>query len=106
MIHTSTLALKPIPPYDFALTGSIFSSGDPQICRYEHGEFWQVIRLNNKLMLVTVRSTGTIDAPELSAELKSTNKLTAAEHREAEGFIYKTFNLGLRPEAVLQGCET
>ena len=95
MIHTSTLTLKPIPPYDFELTGSIFSSGDPQICRYEHEEFWQVVRLNSKRMLATVHSNGTVDAPELSAELKSNSKITAAEHREAEGFIYKTFNLGL-----------
>jgi hypothetical protein len=95
MIRTSTLALKPIPPYDFELTGSIFSSGDPQICRYEQGNLWQVIRLNSKLLLATVQSIGTVDTPELSATLKSNSKLTEAEQKETGSFIYKTFNLGL-----------
>jgi len=95
MSHTLQIVLHPLPPYDFHLSSSIFSSGDPQICRYEHGNLWQVIRLNSKLMLVTVRSTGTIDAPELSAELKSTSKLTEVERKETGRLIHSLLNLGL-----------
>ncbi len=95
MTHSSTLMLKPIPPYDFDLTGSIFSSGDPQICRYEHGHLWQVIRVGNKLLLVTARSTGSVEAPELSITLESASPQSTELRGQAGRFMYGLLNLGL-----------
>ncbi|MCW3974709.1 MAG: hypothetical protein NWE86_00495 [Candidatus Bathyarchaeota archaeon] len=65
------LILKPIPPFDFDLCASIFSDGDEQIRKYEDGKYWQVIRINDKLILIVVNDLGVVDDPKLLVELKS-----------------------------------
>ena len=53
--------IKPVPPFSFDLSAGIFGEGDERIQRYENGSFWQVIRPNGKLVLVSMCSTGTVD---------------------------------------------
>jgi hypothetical protein len=53
------LTLKPASPFDFQLSATIFAGGDPQIRTYENGTFWQVLRVQNDLTLVTIGSRGT-----------------------------------------------
>ncbi len=79
MRHEWKSRLKPVSPYDFDLSASIFLGGDKQIRRYENGRFWQVIRLSNKLVLASVRSVGTVDAPELALTLASPRILNGDE---------------------------
>ena len=60
-----TLVLHPVAPFDFGLSASIFSGGDPQIRSYREGAFRQAVRVEGRLLLVTVTSEGTVDSPEL-----------------------------------------
>jgi DNA-3-methyladenine glycosylase II len=105
MGHEWKSILKPVSPYDFDLSATIFSSGDKQIRRYENGQFWQVIRLGNKLVLATVRSIGTVDAPELTFTLASTRMLNKDEQSEAGAFMYRLLNLGLDLRSFYKGVK-
>jgi DNA-3-methyladenine glycosylase II len=89
------LTLKPIPPFDFDLSATIFSDGDKQIRKYEKGKYWQVIRTNDKLILVAIRSVGTVDEPKLSVELKSKEEILPNDKEKAKEIIYFLLNLKL-----------
>jgi DNA-3-methyladenine glycosylase II len=93
------MVLKPIPPFDFGLSATIFSEGDSQIRKYEKGRFWQVISVNSKLLLAIVTSTGTMDKPRLLVKLKSCEKTSRSDKERAEKIIYTIFNpdLDLKP---------
>ncbi|MGA9099855.1 MAG: DNA-3-methyladenine glycosylase [Methanotrichaceae archaeon] len=86
------LKIKPAPPFDLDLSARIFSEGDARFRRYEAGAFWQVIRLGERLALVTLRSTGSVDAPVLSVELEP-NVFSSDEADAAEKIVRKLFNL-------------
>jgi len=65
-----TLELDPVPPFNFELSASIFSGGDPQIRSYGEGAFRQVMRANGHLILVTVTSDGTVDLPKVKVRIQ------------------------------------
>jgi DNA-3-methyladenine glycosylase II len=50
------LEIRPVPPFDFDLSAEIFSDGDKQISKYENGTYWQIIRVNDTLILMRLRS--------------------------------------------------
>lgn len=85
--------MKPFPPFDFNLSAKIFSPGDRQIRKYEDGKFWQVIKVDDKLILIIVRAQGTVDEPKLAIELKSDGRISEADRQEAEETICAIFNL-------------
>lgn len=87
------LILKPIPPFDFDLSASIFSDGDEQIRKYEDGKYWQVIRINDKLILIVVKDLGAVDEPKLLVELKSDKKISNSDKNKAKKIIHSLFNL-------------
>ncbi len=87
------LKIHPESPFNFDLSTKIFSDGDPQIQRYENGCYWQVIRLNERLILITIRSSGTVDEPELSVTLKPDNELTNEDIVLVREIISSIFNL-------------
>ena len=89
------LTLNPVPPFDFQLSATIFTGGDPQIRTYEHGTFWQVLRVQSNLVLVTISSRGTVAEPELSVELRSNEELSSADENRLEEAVSKLFNLQL-----------
>ena len=64
------LTLDPIPPFDFELSASIFSEGDPQIRSFREGVFRQVMRANGHLVLVTVTSDGTVELPKVKVRIQ------------------------------------
>jgi DNA-3-methyladenine glycosylase II len=65
-----TLTLEPVSPFDFDLSASIFSEGDPRIRSYREGAFRQVMRANGHLVLVTVTSDGTVDLPRVRVQAR------------------------------------
>lgn len=79
---TRILTLKCVPPFDFDLSLRLFSGGDRQIRRYEEGKFWQVVRIDGKLVLVTLEALGTVDNPEVSARLESVQRLSANDEQK------------------------
>lgn len=93
------VTVKPVPPFDFELSATIFSGGDPQIRKYEKGRFWQVIRVGSKPMLTIVTTAGTIDEPRLSVRLESDRVISHSDIEDSKGIVCSLFNLGfdLRP---------
>lgn len=92
-MYSNNLILKPVAPYSFALNMKIFTGGDPQISKYENGRFWQVINSENNLILVIVESTGTVDEPELSITLKSSENISVEGLKSTEKTLISMFNL-------------
>lgn len=85
--------LNPVPPYDFSLSCRVFSSGDPEIRRFESGTFWQVIRIKGNPVLVKVKNTGTVEKPELMADIQADRELYAGELEKARTIVSFLFSL-------------
>jgi DNA-3-methyladenine glycosylase II len=86
------LKIESVPPFDFDLSARIFSEGDEQIRKYENGKYWQVVRVNSKLILITIRSSGVVNTPELTVDLKP-NEVTDADKRMVREIVSTLFNL-------------
>lgn len=87
------LRVRPVPPFDFDLSAKIFSDGNAQIRKYKKAEYWQVIRLNSKLALMIITSTGTVDRPELSVKLKPEKGISEDDKKAAVEIVRSLFNL-------------
>jgi DNA-3-methyladenine glycosylase II len=85
--------MKPVPPFDFDLSARIFSDGDPQFRTYDGALFHQLLRIDGRLILCTISSTGTVEAPGLKVELRSDGELSAADVRRARAMVDSMFNL-------------
>ena len=84
--------IKAQEPYNFDLSCLIFADGDNQIRKYDEGKFWQVLRVNDKLIQVTVESVGKVDEPVLSVELKSNDQISDDDELLTEKIISNIFN--------------
>jgi DNA-3-methyladenine glycosylase II len=88
-----------IPPFNFDLTAMAFSEKiglcmrDEQICKYSEGKWWSVLRANDKLVLATVKSLGSIDKPKLEVSLTSNRKITENDKRVLFEGISRIFDL-------------
>ena len=80
-------------PFNFDLTAQIFSSGDKQIRTYSNGQFTQVLKLNGKLAMVKLASTGTVEQPKITVELKSNSPITLQDKQKAKEAVKFIFNL-------------
>ena len=87
------LIITPVSPFDFPLSATIFSGGDPQIRTFEQGTYWQVLRLNDKLVFVTVSSVGTVDTPQLAVEVNSNETIVTNNQKQVEEAVCSLFNL-------------
>ena len=76
METTVTTTVSPVPPYDFELT-----AGQPNYSRdqefkteeYTDDAYIRLLDLGDKVALATVRSTGSVDRPELACTLTGDN---------------------------------
>jgi DNA-3-methyladenine glycosylase II len=84
-----------VPPFDFDLTARIFSHGDEQIQAYSEGEYSRVLGIDDRLMLASVRSTGTVDEPELLVKLGSNTEISKDDVTAAKKSISTIFDVGL-----------
>ena len=100
------LKITPVPPFDFHLSATIFSGGDHQIRTYEDGKYWQVVRLNDNLILITITSSGTVDTPELTVELQSNEAITTTDKNLIEDLVRSLFNLPLDLNAFYDEVKT
>lgn len=98
MIATETIVLKCVPPFNFDLTVSLFSNGDSQIKRFDEGKFWQVIRVDNQLMLATLKSSGTTERPKISCELSSNRKISQENKELIQKELHMLFDTQFDPE--------
>jgi DNA-3-methyladenine glycosylase II len=88
-------SLSALPPYDFTLSTAIFSAGDKQIRKFQDGIFWQVIRLPQKLVLIQVTSSGSVERPQLKVELISDRQISLDDKRTAQRIVSSMLNLNL-----------
>lgn len=86
-MESNSFILHPVAPYDFTLSTGIYSTGDPQIRKSEAGRFWQVIRIDERLALAEIRSTGTTNHPVLKVSLHMDNPPEQAEREKAGDLI-------------------
>jgi len=95
LTHTKTLILTCLPPFDFNLSAMIFSDGDRSIRKYQDGKFWQVVRVDDGLILVTAKALGTVDDPKISVELRSDHKISEADKKNVRQTVSAILNLDL-----------
>jgi DNA-3-methyladenine glycosylase II len=89
------LTIRALPPFDFNLSATIFAGGDPQIRTYQNGKYWQVLRVNDKLVLITITSSGTVDNPELTVESQSNEAINTNDKNLIEDLVCSLFNLSI-----------
>jgi DNA-3-methyladenine glycosylase II len=89
------LILTCTPPFDLNLSAIIFSDGDRSIRKYRDGKFWQVIRVDDSLILVTVKALGTVDDPKISVELRSNHKISEADTENVKQTVSAMLNVDL-----------
>jgi len=93
--HTETLTITCKPPFDFNLSAMIFSNGDRSIRRYQDGKFWQVIRVDDSLILISIKALGTVDDPKISVELRSDHKISEADKESVKQTVSAMLNVDL-----------
>ncbi|HVP16569.1 MAG TPA: DNA-3-methyladenine glycosylase [candidate division Zixibacteria bacterium] len=93
LVTAINMTVNPTPPFDFELSAMIFSEGDPQIRKYEKGEFWQVIRAGSKLILLTITNAGTVEEPKLSVRLESDQRISNRDREKGGKTVRTLFNL-------------
>jgi DNA-3-methyladenine glycosylase II len=89
------IEITAVPPFRFDFSSEIFANGDKQIRNYEKGRFWQVIRVNGKLVLAAVEAIGTVDKPKITVELKSDSTIAEEDTKKARSMVTALFNLDL-----------
>ena len=71
-MRTTTFRLYPTPPFDFELTAGYhtYFQGRSGADNLDGGVYRRLLDLDGRLILASVSSTGTVDAPELALELR------------------------------------
>ena len=66
-VQETRATIRPRPPYDFDLTGSFATYGGGRYGAdvFEAGAYTRLLDIRGQLVLATVRSVGTVDAPQL-----------------------------------------
>ena len=80
-------------PFNFDLSSRIFSNGDPQIQIYESGIYRQLLSLDGENVLVEVRSSGTVNEPELEVNLRPGDDLDEAHILMAGKILGSIFDI-------------
>jgi DNA-3-methyladenine glycosylase II len=100
-----SLTLRPVPPFDFARSAAIFSSGDPDIRSYRDGTFRQALVIGGIPVLVEVSSRGGIDAPVLSLAIRSDRPLPGLVKEQARETIAGIFSIPDDPAPFYRAME-
>ena len=74
-MQTLTIRLQPTPPFDFELTAGYhtYFQGRSGADNLDGGAYRRLLDLGGRLVLAAVRSTGSVDSPELALELRGEN---------------------------------
>ena len=85
-MRTMTLRLQPAPPFDFELTAGYhtYFQGRSGADNLDGGEYRRLLDLDRRLALASVRSIGSVDAPELALELRGNGLADADGKLSAE----------------------
>ena len=80
-MQTITTQLQPTPPFNFNLTAE-YHTYSAAAGALDSGVYRRLLNLNGQLALASVRSTGAVDAPDLTLELQGPS-LTNADAEQA-----------------------
>ena len=88
-----------VPPFNFNVTVSLFSNGNGQIRKFENGKFWQVMRMYDQLVLISIESLGTVDQPRIQVKIQSDREISREKKNVARIFVSRLLNarFGLVP---------
>jgi DNA-3-methyladenine glycosylase II len=96
LTRSTILRLKPVPPYDFALTvhkpagWSLLTPFEI----FEKGVLWTAMRMpSGKVFGLKLRSLGTVEKPDIRCDTYSRRKLGSSERRELLETVAWTLNL-------------
>ncbi len=107
-MRKTSFELIPTAPYDFDLQWKFYSSSkEPQPEIYENGIWRRAFKIDDRLVPVTVTSTGTIEKPKLRVNVFS--KLNTKEERYLSDKITDIFRLRDNPKELynfMNGDET
>ena len=80
---TTIHAITPIPPYDFPATAlhATYHSERYAADTLEDGAYIRALELDGKTVLLTVRSVGDVESPQLQVAVSSDDSLTPADNR-------------------------
>jgi DNA-3-methyladenine glycosylase II len=92
-MYSVHLKLKPTPPFNFDLSTKVFSEGDGEIRRFGKGRYRQLLRTGDNLILVTIKSLGTVDKTELLVDLDSNKPISDEDQESVQKTIINIFNL-------------
>jgi len=69
----TSISLTPVPPYSFDLTAAYatYFQGEYGTVRFVDGVFQQLLVIQDRRCLVSVRSAGSVEAPELEVKIES-----------------------------------
>ncbi len=70
-----SLTLSPVGPFDFSLSTGPTHRGDPHVARYNNRQFWQVLRIDDRLVHAAIRSVGSVAEPCLHVTLRGESVL-------------------------------
>ena len=100
------LYLKPTPPYDLDLSAKIFAEdGDAHIRTFKDRTFWQVLKVNDQLVLAKAKSTGTVEQPELCLGLESDGEISEDLERKAKDILSFILHLDMDLEPFYKAVE-
>lgn len=94
-MFAAKVVCKPKDPFSFELSAEIFKQGDKQIRSYNGQDYKQIIRLENKLILVKILSTGSVEEPELQVQMFSNRQISEGDKEKTTEKIKGIFNLDL-----------
>ena len=86
--------LSPRPPFDFDLSCRIFDGGEGLVQTYSGGIFQRLLKVDRRLLLVSIRSLGTVSRPQIAVEVLP-GRLSAAQKKKIESSIASIFNFDL-----------
>ncbi len=93
MCGTLEFGLYPVPPYNFDISASIFSGGDPEIRFYNNGLFRQTFCRSGMRFILEAESSGTVDNPGLLCRILSGSPELQDGMEPVKKFVGTIFNL-------------
>jgi DNA-3-methyladenine glycosylase II len=106
MIHTETLTIEPLAPFDLALSTLIFAAGDRKVRCFQGGCFSQVVDADGRLVWAKLAQEGHVDKPKLKLELQADSAISVEEKRKAQEVISYIFSLNLPLNPFYQHVQT
>jgi len=97
------IPLHPTAPYDFSLTLAYLQHAPSTIMEQIHDHtYYRAINLDNHLLLITLRSVGTTENPQLHLQIHAPQPITDVMIASAQDWVTKIFQLQINPYPFME----